>query len=329
MMMSRLIKQAVFFIVSLIIILGLTEWYLRYAIPGWHTARMPQEVIDQHTNLGFRYDRDLMWYWKELPNRNQVINEYGFRRKKNMSRQKPPNITRVIVFGDSQTYGGGVEYNQTFSYFAEQQLGESWEILNAGLSGYRSLNIFRLMRQRMLEFEPDIFVVNSMLYDSPAEDGQLHNTTQFQDKNLFLREWLWNSRLNYVFQLSLRSFGFGYWEDLPWPIHLHEFSTKQQSASKDFGNHLQIANWGRQRGITVIFMEYAFRDRKSGGIICSGAEMELPASRFSTCAALKQADKTPQEIFIDTNHLTPQGAKIIGTALADYLQEQRPFSTAR
>ena len=104
-----------------------------------------------------------------------------------MSKKKPSNVKRVIVFGDSQTYGGGAPYNQTFSYFAEEHLGEEWEILNAGISGYRTLNIFRLIRQKMLDFEPDIFIVNAMLYDSPAENGQLHNETQIDDTNVVSR----------------------------------------------------------------------------------------------------------------------------------------------
>ena len=83
---------------SLIVILVLTEWYLRFAIPGWHTSTMPQQMIDQHTRIGFRYDRDLMWYWKELPSSNEVLNEYGFRRKKEMTKEKVLLTGRFLVW---------------------------------------------------------------------------------------------------------------------------------------------------------------------------------------------------------------------------------------
>lgn len=319
---KRIIKQIAFFSVSLIVLLGLLEWYLRFAIPGWHTTTMPQQMIDQHTRIGFRYDRDLMWYWKELPSSNEVLNEYGFRRKKEMTQQKPPHVKRVIVFGDSQTYGGGVDYNETFSYYAEQHLGENWEVLNAGISGYRSLQIFRLMRQKMMEFQPDIFVVNCMLYDSPAEDGQLHQEIHTQDKKMQIREWLWNSRLNYVFQLSMRKMGFGVWEDLPWPIHLHKVREMDpQRGTRDLGNHQQISDWSRQRGVQTIFMEYASRDIKENTLRCQSTANKLPKPVFPTCQMLQQSDYNLKDIFIDSNHLTPQGAEIIGTALGVFLEE--------
>ena len=86
--MKRLFKQITFFFVSFIGLLAGTELYLRHTLPGWHTARMPQQVIEQHTRIGFKYDRDLMWYWKEVPSKDQTINEFGFRRDKEMSKKK-------------------------------------------------------------------------------------------------------------------------------------------------------------------------------------------------------------------------------------------------
>jgi hypothetical protein len=318
----RFFKQLVFFLVSLICILVGTEIYLRYSLPGWHTARMSQQVIEQHTRIGFRYDRDLMWYWQKLPSPDQMVNEFGFRRKKEMSKQKSPTTKRVIIFGDSQTYGGGAEYNQTFSFFAEEYLGENWEVLNAGISGYRTLNIFRLMRQKMLAFEPDIFIVNSMLYDSPAENGQLHNEIQAENKQLWLREWLWNSRLNYVFQLSLRNVGIAKWEDLPWPIHLHNLLDDElRPQSKDFGNHKQIAKWSKQRGIQTIFMEYAINDTRTRSFGCQATEQSLPKPVFLTCQILQKSDYPPEDIFIDNNHFTPTGAAFVGKSLGEYLQQ--------
>ena len=94
--MKRLFKQIMFFFVSFIGLLAGTELYLRYSLPGWHTARMPQQVIEQHTRIGFKYDRDLMWYWEKVPSQDQSINEFGFRRDKVMSKKKPAGIKRVI-----------------------------------------------------------------------------------------------------------------------------------------------------------------------------------------------------------------------------------------
>ena len=65
---------------------------------------------------------------------------------------------------------------------------------------------------------------------------------------MWFREWLWNSRkLNYDFQLSLRRIGMKQWEDLPWPIHLHQLlDDPNRMEDQDFGNHKQIAEWSKQ-----------------------------------------------------------------------------------
>ena len=82
-------------------------------------------------------------------------------------------------------------------FYAEQELGDQWEVLNSGMSGYRSLNIFRMIRTLMPPFEADIYVVNCMVFDSPSEDGVLHQEFQGTWQHR-LREATWNSRLKFV-----------------------------------------------------------------------------------------------------------------------------------
>ena len=98
------------FVCFLAVLVGLfcLELYLRTNISGTHTQMLPQPMIDQHVEGGFRYDRDLMWYWTSLPHERMGVNAVGFRRSKSMMVQKPVNVTRVIALGDSQVYGGGV-----------------------------------------------------------------------------------------------------------------------------------------------------------------------------------------------------------------------------
>lgn len=321
------LKRSAALFLFLIAMLGILEWVLRHKINGYHTQRLPQQMIDQHTRLGFVYEPDLMWYWENLPSEYAGVNALGLRRNKSMKRTKPPEITRVIAFGDSQTYGGGVETEETFSYYAEEKLGGDWEVLNAGMSGYRSLNIFRLMRKKMLPLQPDMFLIDCMMWDSPAEDGQLHEEFEAKHEDK-LREWLWNSRLNFVFQTLLRSAGIGIWQDLPWPIHLHKIKYKQRrKGSEGYGNHDQIARWAIERDIVAVFMEYPIQNG-GGNLECLSEQKDLPQPSFPTCQVLKDSGYPPSELFIDTNHLKPLGAQIIGEALAQELPkiwaEHRP-----
>ena len=314
-------------VVGLVLVLALSavEITLWWTLPSYHSVTLPPHMIQQHTDeAGFKYDPDLMWYWKAVPIPGVGINAHGFRRQEAMTQQKPPGITRAIVFGDSQTHGGGVEVNETFSYYAEQKLGDQWELLNAGMSGYRSLNIYRMMRKLMLPFEADIFIVNCMAFDSPAEDGRLHQEAQ-GSWQLRLREATWNSRLNFLLQLALRRAGVGVWEDLPWPIHLHKVREElvgKRQRKHGLGNHDQIGRWASERGIQVVFMEYPYRTR--GNLIdCQAHAHELPDGYpiFPSCSVLQSAEVPPEKLFIDSNHLTPLGNQVLGAALADFLAE--------
>ena len=101
---------------------------------------------------------------EDSPSSNEVLNEYGFRRKKEMTKKKQTYQT-CDCFGDSIWWWR--QYNETFSYYAEEHLGEQWEVLNAGISGYRVCK-FSFDAAKMMGVQPDI-LYQCMLYDSPAK----------------------------------------------------------------------------------------------------------------------------------------------------------------
>ena len=155
-------------------------------------------------------------------------------------------------------------------------------------SGYRTLNIFRLIRQKMLDFEPDIFIINAMLYDSPAENGQLHNEIQIDDTKLWFREWLWDSRLNYVFQLSLRRTGMKQWEDLPWPIHLHQLLDDKDRRKT---RALEITSKLQNGQNNEVFKQYLWNttiNNSNQSFGCQSPEQKLPKPVFPTCQILQK-----------------------------------------
>ena len=170
----------------------------------------------------------------------------------------------------------------------------------------------------MLRFEPDIILVDVMMRDSPRENGDLHESPQLPGM-LSIQEALWNSRLNYVVQLSLRNAGVRMWEDLPWPIHLQEVRTQEGNfRGEGLGNHEQIAQWARSRGVLPIFMEYPTQTGR-GELSCVAQKIDLPQPVFETCKVLQESGLEMSKLFFDSNHLTPLGAQIVGDALAEAL----------
>lgn len=302
-----------------LLVLSGAEATLRVTLPVVRTATLPDTMIRAHLeNPGFRYDPDLYWYWSMLPSAAMQINEHGFRRVKPMTRAKPAGITRVITFGDSQTLGAGVGPEESYSGVAERLLneslpnpdgGEGWEVLNAGISGFRSLNVYRLLQRRIEAYDPDIVVIDCMPFDSPRDDGALVGrplgglATQ-------ARAVLWQSRLYYVMRLGLEKVrpDRSRWLD----------RAPRRGDSLGQGNHDLIAAWGKEHGVTVVFMQYPVSEQDFR-VSCHTLPKELPADLpvVPACEALEKDGRTGRELFQDRNHLTVAGNEVVGKALAD------------
>jgi len=91
---------------------------------------------------------------------------------------------------------------------------------------------------------------------------------------------------------------------------------------KDMGNHEQIYLWARHRNIQVLFMKYAYR-QPDGSIVCDAKESDLPkgAPVFETCKVFRESGFSADLLFIDTNHYTALGAKVIAMNLVHTMKE--------
>lgn len=86
-------------------------------------------------------------------------------RDREYANPKPDGVTRVLVLGDSITYGINVAAAATFSEQTEQSLGGQVEVINAGVAGYTPYNELLFFREAGRRFEPDVVVVAFSLND--------------------------------------------------------------------------------------------------------------------------------------------------------------------
>ena len=300
-----------------IVLLGV-EAACRLVFPIAINHSFPGNLADQEIGSGFRFDEDLYWTWKVLPAPGKDINAHGFRRTKPMTVEKPAQTQRAIVLGDSQVFGALVNTHQTFSATAEELLGSGWEVLNAGISGYRSLNVYRLLQLRMEAFEPDIIVVNCMPFDSPREgtqvvDGPLKGLPSHAGP---IRAALWHSRIYYLLRhvVEKTRTNRSNWLDTrdDW----------QPSQIEHHGNHDLILEWASSRGISVLFMEYAVSD-EDFELGCKTQPGTLPptAQTIPVCKALFDSGYEGRDLFFDRNHLTVLGNTIVGETLAAAIEQ--------
>jgi len=91
------------------------------------------------------------------------INSEGFRGPE-FSKVKPENTFRIFFLGGSTTFGLGVLDNQTYPYYYQQMLDDSnldfnFEVINAGWPGWGSVRETNVIKDRFLDYEPDLFIV--------------------------------------------------------------------------------------------------------------------------------------------------------------------------
>lgn len=89
--------------------------------------------------------------------------------------EKKPDTFRIMVIGDSMTYGYGVEEKFTYTSLLSDKLNETYrvEVINLGISGWQSEDILKVLRDYLPPLKPDL-VVYGMVHNDflPSLVGQ-------------------------------------------------------------------------------------------------------------------------------------------------------------
>ncbi len=92
------------------------------------------------------------------------INSLGFRDDE-FTKEKPENIYRIMILGDSFTFGKGVNNNETYPYHLEKLLNQrlnanNYQVINAGFAfGSSPDSYYAFMRQESPEYKSDMVLV--------------------------------------------------------------------------------------------------------------------------------------------------------------------------
>ena len=102
----------------------------------------------------------------ELMNVQVEINSDGFRDAEYPLEKG--DVWRVVVLGDSLTFGWGVEREQTFEYLLEQALNRDrpTEMINLGTGNYNTVQEVNLFLEKGLAYEPDQVVLFFFINDA-------------------------------------------------------------------------------------------------------------------------------------------------------------------
>ena len=103
------------------------------------------------------------------------INNLGFRDPRDYSLAKGPHTFRIIVLGDSVTFGHGSVYEHTYPYLLEQKLKQwradvDWQVWNLAVPGYNTSQELAHLLEVGPGFAPNLVIIG--LFDNDLVDNR-------------------------------------------------------------------------------------------------------------------------------------------------------------
>jgi len=124
-----------------------------------------------------------------------TINRQGMRDEE-VDLDKPEGMTRIVVLGDSITFGWGVPQSLSYPEVLERLLNQrsgrggtaGVEVMNFGVGNYNTVDEFAILRHRALAFQPDMILLGVFIND--AELAVATPPAGIWQHSLFA-VWLW------------------------------------------------------------------------------------------------------------------------------------------
>jgi len=134
--------------------------------------------VHEHQKFGFDAHYTFDSYdpskgWRSKPNLRDVkvfdnkilnTNSKGLRGKKDFPYTKTKQTLRILILGDSFTFGDEVSDDETYSYYLQQMLPHT-EVINMGVHGYGHDQMLILLREEGVKYEPDIVILGFLPLD--------------------------------------------------------------------------------------------------------------------------------------------------------------------
>jgi lysophospholipase L1-like esterase len=140
--------------------------------------------IVEHAGKSRMSENEIL-FWEPDPD-HPMINADGFRdRDYDVGKS---DAVRIVVLGDSVTFGRGVPLEGTYVKLLEERLnreergGLRYEVLNLGVSGYNSRQQLEFYETKGRKYEPDLIVIGFVLNDTLPANRQLEALAALADR---------------------------------------------------------------------------------------------------------------------------------------------------
>jgi hypothetical protein len=140
------------------------SWRLQWAARKRDQPGLSYVIDDWSPTRGWTLKPDL----RDVPFRGKLVNSNarGLRGRQEFGYEKPPGVTRIVVLGDSFTFGEEVGDDETYAH-ALQTLIPNSEVLNLGVHGYGHDQMLVYLQEEGVKYHPDIVLLGFMPDDMP------------------------------------------------------------------------------------------------------------------------------------------------------------------
>lgn len=171
---GNIVASLVLLVVTVLIVAAVLEFALRikfarsldFSMEMWKYAVLLKRPV-----------ADPMLSFAHVPNGSAFlmgvpvsINSHGLRDRE-YSLEKPPGVYRIVMLGDSTTFGWGVPEEQTVAKILERQLNATgrgqrrFEVLNAGVGNYGTVQEYHHYLTYDRAFKPDLAILTYFIND--------------------------------------------------------------------------------------------------------------------------------------------------------------------
>ena len=140
------------------------------------------------------YDNSYVGYVAVEKKESVQLNSHGFRGPE-ITKEKPANTYRIFAVGGSTTHGLAlVTDNETWSYYLQKKFdkkdfGFDIEVINAGMSAATSKTEVQLVKDKLIDFSPDLIVVFDGINDAAWVANPNHPDWEPQSEIAWKDRW--------------------------------------------------------------------------------------------------------------------------------------------
>lgn len=193
-------------LVAVILSMVLVELWVRVR---WDDRRGTPGFYISDAELGQRLAPGYDGWFAGVP---VQINALGFRDVKDYQLAKPPGTYRILILGDSVTFGHGALQEETYPSLLRERLQQwrpdtNWEVWNLGVPGYNTTQELKYLERVGPSYQPDLVVIG--FYENDLADNDVPTTATLRRRIASgvqgsMQRWLYSYELYKRIALTIR-----------------------------------------------------------------------------------------------------------------------------